>query len=525
MYLKRNPGWAGCLRGLVMAAALQAAGLSAFAQEAACDKGDRDWEQETFGVALPPPPPVELGRLPARIIERHYVGENRMTALLARGDFDGLQSHWDAIASLTDRTEQMRATVRSLDVLYGRGMSLLHQAQAWHASRPESPAAQLILAAVWTHAAYEAHWSRYVPERAGGYFHRPRHRAQQALPLIDGLIGKGGFFAMAARELDLAARFLLSDAERDGAWNRYQALIEYAPHYEWLYLRAADRADTAYNPELREQRFAQLAALAERLQLPQPHRTALAQTLEEHVRGTGRNPSPLVWRPYWEARFKTAPTLVNLTGWLDAEYRARNWSAVVSLADRALALNPQHRRSMERKAWALRQLGRDREAYEAAFAAMLLGSDWAADQIVQAYVLGGLGLPARDFDALYAHCTLGAALGLASAANCIGSAHTDGFGGVARDNAKALGWHLIGARGGHASSAHDVVVLLPKVLGPTAQRSAVGLASAHWIRRAAASGHAPSQAKLDARPDWGLLCLPEAKSLIRNIYQRLFGGE
>lgn len=518
-------GWTGSVRGWVIAAALQATVFSAFAQEAACDKGDRDWEQETFDVALPPPPPVELGRLPARIIERHYLGENRMAALLARGDFDGLQAHWDAIASMPDRTAQMRATVRSLDVLDGRGMPLLHQAQAWHASRPESPAAQLMLAAVWTHAAYEAHWSRYVPERAGGYFHRPHHRVQKSLPLIDGLIDKGGFYAMAAREVDLPARFLLNDAERDAAWNRYQALIEYAPHYEWLYLRAAAHADTPYNPELRQQRFAQVAALADRLQLPQPHRTALTQTLEEHVRGTGRDPSPMVWRPYWEARFKTAPTLVNLTGWLDAEYRASNWVSVVSLADRALAMNPHHRRSMERKAWALRKLGRDREAYEAAFAAMLLGSDWASNQIVQAYVLGGLGLPARDFDALYAHCTLGAALGLASAANCIGSAHTDGFGGVARDNAKALGWHLIGARGGHASSAHDVVVLLPKVVGQNAERSTVELASAHWIRRAAASGHAPSKAKLDARPDWGLLCLPETKSMIRNALQRLFGGE
>ena len=513
------------LKALLFMAAAVAAAKPLYAQAPACDKGDRDWEQETFGVTLPAPPPVDLARLPTRLIERHYVGPYRMAALLARGDFAGVQAHWDSIEALGDRTEQMRAVVRSLDVLQGRGMTLLHQTQAWRTRHPESAAAQLMLAAAWTHAAYEVHWDRYVPERAGGYFHRPHFRARQALPLVDALMAQGGFYALAAREVDLPARSLLGDAERDTAWKRYLALMDYTPHYEWLYLRAANHASSPQDPVLREQRFQQLLALAVQKQLPQPHRSALEHTLEEYVKGTGRDPNPQTWRPYWDARVKVAPTLVNLVGWLDAEYRAANWPAVVALADRALLLHPHHQRALERKAWALRQLDRQREAFDTAFSAMVVGSDWAANQIIQAHVQGGLGAPVRDFDALYAHCTLGAALGLASAANCIGSAYTDGFGGVQRNDAQALAWHLIGARGGHASSAHDVVVLLPRVITQPDKRADIDLASAHWIRRAAAHDHAPSQAKLDARQDWGLLCLPESKTLLRKLYQRLLGTD
>lgn len=513
------------LRWLLCGATALAAAQPGYAQAPACDKGDRDWELETFGLTLPSPPPVNLSRLPTRLIERHYVGPYRMVALLARGDFDAVQAHWDAIAANSDRTEQMRAVVRSLDALEGRGMTLLHQAQAWRTRNPESAAAQLMLAAAWTQGAYEVHRDRYVPERAGGYFHRPHARARQALPLVDALLAQGGFYGLAARTVDLRARSLLGDTERDAAWTRYLALMDHAPHYEWLYLRAASHANQPGDPAARDQRFQQLTTLARQKQLPQPHLSALEQTLDDHIRGTGRDPNPQTWRPYWEARVKLAPALVNLTGWLEAEYRAGNWAAVLSLADRALAIHPHHESVMERKAWALQKLDRPREAFEATFSAMLLGSDWAANQIVQAHLHGGLDVPVRDFDALYAHCTLGASLGLPSAANCIGSAYTEGFGGVTRNDAQALGWHLIGARGGHASSAHDVVALLPRVIPQAGQRVDVELASAHWIRRAAAHEHPASQGRLASRPDWGLLCLPETRSLVRKLYQRLLGTD
>ena len=496
------------------------------AQKATCERGDRDWEQETFGVTLPSPPPVDLARLPTPLIERHYLGPYRMASQLVRGDFDGLQSHWDGIAAMPDRTEQMRSVVRSLDALEGRGLSTLHQAQAWHARNPKSQAAQLMLAAAWVHAAYEVHWDRYVPERAGGYFHRPRNRAQQALPLLDELMAQGGFYGMAAREVDLPARFLLDDAQRQAAWDRYLTLIEYAPHYEWLYLRAAAHAGGPHEREVRDQRFAQLRALANHLGLPQPHRRSLDQALDEYVRPTGRDPNPLTWRPYWEARVKIAPTLDNLAGWLEAENRVNNWPAMVSLADRILAIHPHHKTALERKSWALRQQGRNKEAYETAFAAMVVGSDWAMKQIVQAHVQGGLGLPQKDFESLLAHCKLGASLGLASAAHCMGSAHTDGFAGVPRNDTQALAWHLLGARGGQMSSAHDLVVLLPRVVTDPTRRAAVDLASAHWIRKAASHEHAAAQSRLAARPDWGLLCLPgDGPSLFERLYQRLLGGE
>jgi hypothetical protein len=496
------------------------------AQPVVCDKGDRDWEQVAFGLTLPSPLPVDFSRLSMPLIERHYVGPYRMASQLVRGDFDGVQAHWDGIAAMPDRTEQLRATLRSLDMLEGRGLSALHQAQAWHSRNPQSPAAQLVLAAAWTHAAYEAHNDRYVPERAGGYFHRPRQRALQALPLVDALKAQGGFYGMVAREVELPARWLLDETQRASAWSHYLALIEYAPHAEALYLRAASHAGRPADQGAREQRFAQLRSTADRLGLPPLQRRSLEQTLDEYVRQTAKDPNPQTWRPYWDARVKIAPTLDNLAGWLEAEHRASNWTAVVTLADRMLALDAHYQRALERKSWALRQQSRNKEAFDAAFAAMMLGSDWAMNQIVQAHVHGGLGMSSKDHESLYAHCRLGASLGLASAAHCMGSAHTEGFAGVPRSEGQALAWHLLGARGGQMASAHDLVVLLPRVVTDPARRADVELASAHWIRKAASHEHPAAQARLAARPEVGLLCLPgDGPSLLQRLYQRLRGGQ
>ena len=108
----------------------------------------------------------------------------------------------------------------------------------------------------------------------------------------------------------------------------------------------------------------------------------------------------------------------------------------------------------------------------------------------------------------------------------MGSAHTEGFAGVPRSEGQALAWHLLGARGGQMASAHDLVVLLPRVVTDPARRADIELASAHWIRKAASHEHAAAQSRLAARPDWGLLCLPgDGPSLFERLYQRLLGGE
>jgi hypothetical protein len=195
---------------------------------------------------------------------------------------------------------------------------------------------------------------------------------------------------------------------------------------------------------------------------------------------------------------------------------------MVEIADNVLVLHPHHRRAFELKSYGLREMGHSREAYQASFEAMLVGSDWGMSQIFEAYTRGGLGLPHKDFEAMYAHCKLGAYLGLASGANCMGAAHTDGFAGVKRDDKRALAWHFLGARGGHANSTHDVAVLMPRVLKNPAIAKDIDMAAGHWMRAAANVNHTAAKNKLLARPDWGTTCVPtNEKGWVEWVYRIL----
>jgi len=520
---KRKTEWWGRRSRLGVAAALVCVGLAGCADGWGapdhCDNGLRDWEQETFGVALPTPGPVDLSRLPLSVIEPHYQGPFRMVANLARGDFAAVQAHWQSVDAINDPTERMRAVVRSLDAVSGRGLALLHQAQAWQAREPDSPAAQLLLAAAFAHAGHEVSHQAWHPATTFARFRRLDGRMGSAAQWIDPLLQRDDVYGLAAKELNLGVRFVLGDTDFEQAWNQYLNLLEVAPHYEWIYLRAVNWAAPRHSEGAAQRRLADLQRLAAEKGLPQVHQVTLRQSIEALAKPPDKEPNPQAWRPYWEARVAAAPTITNLVGWMGAEQAVSNWPRLLELSERIIAMHPHHLNAWEMKSWALVNMGRLEASYDAAMVAIVLGSDWAMNRVVQGYVRGEMGLPHGDHQALLAHCQLGAAMALAAAANCLGSSYTDGFAGVQRDQKAALAWHFLGARGGHFNSQHDVAVLLPKVVTDPALAQDIDHAAGHWLRRAWSKTHRAATNKLEARPDWGKVCAPVNRELMwRTLY-------
>ena len=484
-----------------------------------CDDGLRDWEQETFDIVLPVPPPVDLGRLPVTLIEPHYTGPYRMVAQLTRGDFAGVQAHWQNIEAVADPVDQMQAAVRTLDALEGRGLAVLHQTQAWLAREPDSLAAQLMLAAAFAHAGREVRNQIWDPKTTFARFRRLEGRLQAAANALAPLLERNDVYGRAARELNLGVRFEMNPTEFDQAWDLYISLMDFAPEYEWLYLRAADHAAPEHSKTHAPRRYKQLQELAESRGLSERHRIALAQKIDALEQPPDKIANPQAWRPYWEARIKDSPTVNNLVGWMRAEYAVSNWPGILDASSRVLDQHPHHRYAWEHRSWALNQMGRLPESYDAAMVAITLGSDWAMNRVVQGFARGEMGLPHGDYQALLVHCQYGAMMALGAAANCLGSSHTDGFAGALRDDKAALSWHLLGARAGHFNSQHDVAVLLPKVVKDPALARSLEFASGHWLRRAGSQNHVAARNKLEARPDWGKVCTPlDVRHVLRSVY-------
>ena len=498
----------GINKNLLVIGLALALGVGHAADTIPCDRGDRDWERESFGLTLPVPAALDLRLLPASLVKTNMVGPHQMVADLVRGDFAKVAAHWDAIAVIQNPTDQMRAVVRHLDTLQNRGLYLLNQAQTWHAREPKSPAAALMLAAAWAHAGKETAWENYDRLTSPSHFFRLLDRMSASARLLDPLLERKDLWGRAARELNLSVRFHLEPSGRAKAWEQYLTLMDFAPHYEWLYLRAADYGQQRYSGGQSAARLVQLVTMAESRALPPMHLAALKQHMGALANPPEKMPDPQTWRPYWEARVKAAPTLNNLVGWLSAEYAVSNWKAIIEISDRVIAINPHSRYAWEQRSWALQQRGQLKEAYEASVVAITLGSDNAMNRVVQGFARGEMGLPQGDHAALLAHCRLGALAALGSAANCLGASHSEGFGGVRRDDRAALGWHVLGARGGHYNSQHDVAVLLPRVVSDPSLSKSVEWATGHWLRRAVAQNHRVARNKLDAQPALGLVCEP-----------------
>lgn len=125
-------------------------------------------------------------------------------------------------------------------------------------------------------------------------------------------------------------------------------------------------------------------------------------------------------------------------------------------------------------------------------------------QLIDSHIQGSLGRTAKDFTGMYEYCKLGAALGLPAAANCMASAHVEGFAGVPVDEAQAGSWYLQAARGGYANAQHDLAVKLPALVPGSAQAKQ---AAYFWLSQAASQGQPFAQTKLAAQPkpprSWG----------------------
>lgn len=477
--------------------------LWAASSGAACDSSGRDWGFETFGVELPRPVAVMAAAVPTHIVRKHAVDSVRLPMLLAATDFAAAQSLWDRAAALPRREQQTREMARLFSSMHGRSLMLVGRAEQWVAAHPESSAARLTLAAAYVGAAWEARGHGDARNVSRAQFHWAKSRLSRADKHLVTLKAQPGFPGVAADYLAFYAGML---DRRWDSWAAMKSMLLYAPLDDGLYLLAAELAHPRWAGESASEQRRMVVDWAVRNGLSDPHLTALKQKLDEAQNPPERISNPAQVRPYWEARVTRAPTLNNLADWLEAEYALKNWPLVLEIGTRIHHLSPAHRRAWEMRAWALKQMDEPEAAYEAAVASAAVGNDGSMSLIIQGYVRGGLKRPLRDFNGLLAHCQMGSALALPSAANCMGSAYSEGFGGTRTDLRASLAWHFLGAQGGVANSAHDVAVLLPKVVRDPALLADVQAATGYWLQLAARAGHQPARNKLAGQPGLGEVC-------------------
>lgn len=469
------------------------AGCEQSASIFACEQ-PRDWGLVSLGLPTPQPLPFDTSRLDVQAIAPFYSKGVPVIAALVGGRYADAEKYFDEVGKRATFEERYSGVWDVWQLLHERGLYFLPMMQSWLASAPDSNAAKLMLGLAYIDAATKAHGSRYASQTKPEQIALYETRQGLAMPLLDAIALRDDALGLTARSALLHTYFL--SGQREAGWAVHEALLARLPLQPAGYINALEYAHPKWSGAQSEQRSTHVLELAVKNGLGAQPQKLLAQIVAAHRDDIENNSDPRAWRPYWTARTEEVPGEFNLRHWLYKEMSVENWNVVVKLAQRIIDLRPGDAKAHFQKAWALQHLGKNEEAFNAMVSAAVVGSDAAMGQIVYAYVKGTYGRKQQDFGTMYEYCKFGAALGLPSAANCMASSYTDGFGGVKRDDAMAVSWHLLAARGGEVNSMHDLGVLLPRVV-PGADGQA---AAAYWMRKAADAKHVYALKKVGMQP-------------------------
>lgn len=464
---------------------------------------EKDWALEQLGLATPAPLPFDTAKLDVQAIAPLFNEGVPVIAALVGGRYADAERYFDEV----NRRSTFEARCLGIWAVEGlvrhKSIYLLPILQSWQAAYPNSKSAQLMLAIAYGQAATDAYGYGYASQTTDAQRALFAQRLSLALPPLQLLAGGEDAYGLTARNA-LTHKYFLT-GKSDTAWAYSLGWINALPKTGSPYIAALEYAHPKWSGQRSDERSRQVLALADKNGLDATRRKLLVQIIDAYKNDIEASGDPKAWRPYWTARVAEVPGEFNLSQLMRKEAYVENWPAVLDLSTRITALSSHHGEARYKTAAALVQLGRNDDAFKAMVSATVAGSDTAMGQIVYAYVKGTLGRTQGDVATMYEYCKFGAAIAMPSAANCMASAHTDGFGGVKRDDKQAVQWHLMAARGGEINSMHDLGVLLPRVVpGSDGQ-----MAADYWMRKAAAANHSYALKKVKAQPslEQGLGCM------------------
>lgn len=455
-----------------------------------------DWGIQDAGLPTPKPDALDLKILDAKTTGPFFSEQVKFRAAVVRGDYAEAQGFWDRLNAEPDTSSRMRQLRAMHFAIDGKGLYFLSYAQAWLNAQPSSTAAKTFLGLVYSDAANTARGGQYTGQTSRNAMIIFRQRFSKARDILEPLLAQKDVYGWSANASLSLGYFYQGIDEK--AWQAQEELIKAAPGYGFSYFWAAAYTESIWaKPEIANRRAERLRALSASGSLSPTERLVLAQELNYRLRGLARSGNPQDARPYWTQRNKEASHLFNTLGWLMYERSVENWPEVIRLADLAIAANPLQTYSYAQRAIANKAMARVDTVFKDTLVAAILGNDSAMSDLIQGHVRGTLGFAPGNFHQMHAYCNMGATFGMPAAANCMGSAFTEGFAGVKRDDRSAASWHFLAARGGISNSQHDIGVILPRVSKLTETQNI----SQYWMREAARQQHAYAMQKATKEPE------------------------
>ncbi|MEH6566385.1 MAG: DUF4034 domain-containing protein [Halopseudomonas sp.] len=211
--------------------------------------------------------------------------------------------------------------------------------------------------------------------------------------------------------------------------------------------------------------------------------------------------TPGATQAYWEEAISQQPTRKRLEGLMHDQAGRENWKAVVPAAEALISRYPDDAGAYYWLAEARKMLGQTEQARGANLYATALGHDGATQNLIMAFIRGGLGVDENYVGpSLPEICKYSAALGSPIGANCLGAGYFEGGQpGVpfVRDPAQGYAWHLLASRAGHYNSQFDLGWMLYSGRVPGLEKEVAQDMGIFWLRRAEEKQHKFAARRLD----------------------------
>lgn len=416
---------------------------------------------------------------------------NLLRAFFAH-DFAELDQQIHEFHRRYSKREVQRHPARSfLDALEDTKLAGIDACEEWLSTMPDSYAAHWICGSIWQEGGFSARGSDYAHKVAPVRFALMRERLKRSNALLEKAVTLTPH-PIEAMTLMTANYYLMG--ERQKAEEMVEQARTMRPDHAALHGVILNYSVPEWGGSTEEvlegMRIAKEAGVDE---------ISLLDFHDQFVMRPWKLSQPGAEGAYWVEAIAEQQTFYRLYSYARYFERIKNWRDAVPAASMLIEHYPDRSDGYWLRAQAYEMLGDSARALQDYRMAAAHGANYATQTLIRAHIMGSLGLPARDWDALDQLCRYGAALGSASAANCVASGFWEGgqVGGPFKQNRnQAFAWHLFASRAGYHNSQYDLGWLLLTGRGPNVEGKAAKEHGLFWLRRAAEQNHEYAKKKL-----------------------------
>lgn len=451
----------------------------------------QDWGIQHMANPLPPVEPLPSHPIFSSLLQTVATKPTLQAVLhLHAGRYAELEKYFQFVAADTSIERQYEHYSAFAEAINNTEYAWQGRVEDW-LNKTGSTYARLYLGILYQSAAWAARGRQYAQKTPKENFIWMEQRSEKALNLLTPLVQEKT--AVATLTHQKLAEIYSARGVTELAGQHYDKALATAPRIFALYDSFLTFSLSRWVGDQSTDQANKIFKLAEKAGLTQEDLLQLRQIYEYYESQVSESSDPGAERALLDRHIESNPTFHNYLRRAYYDQRKQRWGEMIAVTEKMIELRPESGVARYLHGLAHQQLGRAQQARNHYLIATAYGNDRAFSNLMYAVLNGSLGFQAKDIRTLVELCRWGSAMGLPTAAHCLGALYFEAQ-GLPRDMERSVAWHQVAARGGHSNSQHDLgwILYSGKMTHSFPQQAPL-----FWLKRAAVQEHQFAKRKLE----------------------------